>query len=149
MMLGWFQGWPDPIEALIEATPDTSFHRTEIYAHWPLRRWGEGRVTLLGDAAHPMTPNLGQGACQAIEDAVVLAQCLQPGNNSGDVAGALRTYEDRRRSRTASMMMRAWGIGLTGRIKHPVAVTLRDRISKVMFNTVALKQQQQDMAYRV
>jgi len=104
---------------------------------------------LLGDAAHPMTPNLGQGACQAIEDAVVLAKCLTAAGAIEDVAAALRAYEAARKGRTASMVMRAWGIGLTGRMKNPVAVKLRDRISKVMFNTVALKQQRQDMAYQV
>ena len=149
MMLARFAGWRDPIRALIEATPEDEFHRTEIHSHFPFRRGGEGRVTLLGDAAHPMTPNLGQGACQAIEDAVVLAKCLTAEGASGDVATALRAYEAARKGRTASMMMRAWGIGLTGRMKNPVAVQLRDRISKVMFNTLALKQQRQDMAYQV
>jgi 2-polyprenyl-6-methoxyphenol hydroxylase-like FAD-dependent oxidoreductase len=147
MLLKRYARWLAPTRALIEATPDEEIHRTAIVAHLPLRRWGEGRVTLLGDAAHPMTPNLGQGACQAIEDAVVLAKCLREG--SGDLTAALRAYEARRKGRTASIMMRSLGIGLTGRIKHPLAVTVRDRLSKVMFNTVALKGQRQDMAYRV
>ena len=147
MLLERFRGWPEPISALIEAARDEDLHRTAIVTHRPFRRWGKGRVTLLGDAAHPMTPNLGQGACQAIEDAVVLASCLADARVGGDVAAALRTYEARRRGRTASLMMRAWGIGITGRMKHPLAVGLRDRISKVMFNTVALKQQRQDMVF--
>src|ERR1700720_3570214 len=50
--------------------------RNDIYDREPLPLWSENRITLLGDAAHPMTPNLGQGGCQAIEDAVVLAACL-------------------------------------------------------------------------
>ena len=62
---------------LVEAAEEGTILRTDIYDREPLgERWGIGRVTLLGDAAHPMTPNLGQGACQAIEDAVVLALCL-------------------------------------------------------------------------
>lgn len=147
MLLERFRDWPEPIAALIETAREEDLHRTAVATHRPFRRWGEGRVTLLGDAAHPMTPNLGQGACQAIEDAVVLASYLERTQAGGEVAAALRTYEDRRRGRTTSLMMRAWGIGLTGRMKHPLAVELRDRISKVMFNTVALKQQRQDMVF--
>jgi hypothetical protein len=56
----------------------------------PLARWGQGRVTLLGDAAHPTTPNLGQGACQAIEDAVVLAASLADDPPRGCGSAALR-----------------------------------------------------------
>ena len=148
MLLKHYARWPAPTRALIEATQDEEIHRTAIVAHFPLRHWGVGRVTLLGDAAHSMTPNLGQGACQAIEDGVVLANCLSEGA-PGDLAAALRAYEARRKGRTASIMMRSLGIGLTGRIKNPIAVRVRDRLSKVMFNTVALKGQRQDMAYRV
>src|SRR5262249_16974323 len=70
-----FRGWHEPIEALIDATDESAIFRNDIYDRRGLNKWGEGRVTLLGDAAHPMTPNLGQGACQAFEDAVVLARC--------------------------------------------------------------------------
>ena len=72
-----FSGWHRPVVDLVEAAEEGTILRTDIYDREPLgERWGIGRVTLLGDAAHPMTPNLGQGACQAIEDAVVLALCL-------------------------------------------------------------------------
>ena len=56
----------------MRATEESKILRNDIYDREPLERWGEGKATLLGDAAHPMTLNLGQGACQAIEDAVVL-----------------------------------------------------------------------------
>ena len=71
-----FRGWHKPIEALIAAAPENSILRNDIHDLNPLPHFFRGRVGLLGDAAHPMTPNLGQGACQAIEDAVVLAACL-------------------------------------------------------------------------
>ena len=64
----------------------------------PLKRWGSGPVTLLGDAAHPMLPYLAQGAAMAIEDAAVLAQCLAQSRD--DAPAALRRYEDRRHQRT-------------------------------------------------
>jgi salicylate hydroxylase len=70
-----------------------------LYDMPALRQWGEGPVTLLGDAAHPMLPFLAQGAGMAIEDAAVLARSLA--RSPGDVPAALRTYEDARRPRTA------------------------------------------------
>ena len=63
-----FASWHDPIPALILATDHAAILRNDIYDRDPANRWGSGRITILGDAAHPMTPNLGQGACQAIEE---------------------------------------------------------------------------------
>jgi 2-polyprenyl-6-methoxyphenol hydroxylase-like FAD-dependent oxidoreductase len=84
-----FRGWQYPVEQLIEASVESAILRNDIYDRPPLSRWSDNRVTLLGDAAHPMTPNLGQGGCQAIEDAIVLAACL---GASSTVATALREY---------------------------------------------------------
>ena len=88
-----FRGWAEPIEALIDATEPQAVLRTDIYDRPPARHWSLGRVTLLGDAAHPMTPSQGQGACQALEDAVVLGECLV---EEPDIPRALREYERRR-----------------------------------------------------
>ena len=71
-----FGGWREPIGRLIDATDEEAILRNDIFDRRPVRHWGSGRVTLLGDAAHPPTPNLGQGACQALEDALILAGCL-------------------------------------------------------------------------
>jgi salicylate hydroxylase len=75
----------------------------------PLTRWGEGRVTLLGDAAHPTLPFLAQGACMAIEDALVLARCLA--DNLADAAEALRRYEQLRIARTGRIVRGATEAG--------------------------------------
>ena len=88
-----FGGWYDPIPAAIEATPDEAIFRSDIYDRKPLERWGTGRVTLLGDAAHATTPAMGQGAGMTIEDAAVLAEelSLDPGLGDGEkIAEALR-----------------------------------------------------------
>src|SRR5262249_16464657 len=77
-LLRLFGDWHAPIRALIEATDESKILRNDIYDLEPLPRWTDGRVALLGDAAHATTPNMGQGACQALEDAVVLGQCLRP-----------------------------------------------------------------------
>src|SRR5919112_1565832 len=99
-LLRTFDAWHEPIGELIAGTDDAHILRTDVYDRDPLTgSWGQGRVTLLGDAAHPMTPNLGQGASQAIEDAVVLARCLAPavrgGRTSRERCGAMRTREAR------------------------------------------------------
>jgi 2-polyprenyl-6-methoxyphenol hydroxylase-like FAD-dependent oxidoreductase len=100
-----FDGWHHPVPDLIAETEEWAIRRDDLYDRAPLSgSWGEGRVTLLGDAAHPATPNLGQGACQAIEDAVVLARCLEQivrANAKDSVPSALRRYEGLRGERTA------------------------------------------------
>jgi 2-polyprenyl-6-methoxyphenol hydroxylase-like FAD-dependent oxidoreductase len=89
----FFARWHEPIPEVIDATPPGAIIRTDLYDRPPLRSWSSGRVALLGDAAHPMLPNLGQGGCQAIEDAVALADAL---GVTADVLAALDAYCARR-----------------------------------------------------
>ncbi len=96
-LLGLLGDWHVPIPALIEATDEQSIARTDVYDLPRRETWGVGRVTLLGDAAHPTAPTLGQGACLAIEDGVVLARHLAGGLS----AQSLRAYERERIPRTA------------------------------------------------
>ena len=114
-LLSRFAGWHDPIRAVIEATPSDAILRTDISDRDPIRKWSDGRITLLGDAAHPMTPNLGQGGGQAIEDAVVLDLCLSA---STDVAAAFRDYESRRVGRTARVVSEARRFGRIGQLEN-------------------------------
>jgi 2-polyprenyl-6-methoxyphenol hydroxylase-like FAD-dependent oxidoreductase len=137
------RGWPEPVEALIEATDPAEMFGRDGADRKPVDRWGSGSVTLLGDAAHPMTPNLGQGACQAIEDAVVLGRCL---NGAVDPAAALREYEQRRIERTAYAVKRSHLIGAVGRWSNPLACWLRNKFQKVAVPTVALKDHRTWMA---
>ncbi|HET7341132.1 MAG TPA: FAD-dependent monooxygenase [Methylomirabilota bacterium] len=91
-----FEGWDKTVPAIIGAAERT--HRWGLYDREPLESWSAGRVALLGDAAHAMLPFLAQGACQAIEDAAVLARCLQ-GIAPAAVPEALRRYEAIRKPR--------------------------------------------------
>ncbi|MGH2588545.1 MAG: FAD-dependent monooxygenase, partial [Dehalococcoidia bacterium] len=93
-----FAGWDPLVEAII-ARVDTTF-RWGLYDREPLPRWTRGRLTLLGDAAHPMLPHVGQGANQAIEDGVALAAVLCNAGRA-TVPEALLVYESVRRERTA------------------------------------------------
>ena len=122
-LAGMFADWHAPIPALIEATEAPAILRNDIYDRDPVDRWGEGRVTLLGDAAHPMTPNLGQGGCQAIEDALMLARCLSEG---GAVDASLRRYESLRIPRTRFIVNASRRIGQAFQIESPVLCRLRD-----------------------
>jgi 2-polyprenyl-6-methoxyphenol hydroxylase-like FAD-dependent oxidoreductase len=121
-----FASWPDPVGHLVAATPEHAISRVNTYDRAPVTTWGRGAVTLLGDAAHPMTFNVGQGACQAIEDGAALAIALA--REPGDTAGALRGYEVERMARTAPMMRRARVIGALGRWQNPVACAARNRL---------------------
>ena len=99
-VLSVFQGWHEELRALIGAAERLII--LPLYDRLPLERWGDGRITLLGDAAHPMFPFMAQGANQAIEDAFVLARCLA-GVDSGGISAALRTYEAQRIARTGKL----------------------------------------------
>jgi 2-polyprenyl-6-methoxyphenol hydroxylase-like FAD-dependent oxidoreductase len=145
-LLEIFRGWHAPIEALIEATDEATILRNDIYDRVPLPYWSVGRVTLLGDAAHPMTPNLGQGACQALEDAVVLADALKQG---GDIAAALRAYQSRRIDRTAALVRQARQIGGVGQWSNPLACRLRDVLMKYIVARVQDRQLERIAGYVV
>src|SRR5215218_9119416 len=99
-LMDLFADWYAPVMELIEATPPSSILKTMATDREPNKNWGAGRMTLLGDAIHPTTPNLGQGGCQSMEDALVLARCFEKYGASED---ALRNYERRRRARTATL----------------------------------------------
>jgi 2-polyprenyl-6-methoxyphenol hydroxylase-like FAD-dependent oxidoreductase len=85
------------VQAVLAAAPEV--HKWGIYERAALPSWRKGRVVLLGDACHPMTPYMASGAAMALEDAVVLARCLEDAR--GDVDGAFRTYEAIRKPRTS------------------------------------------------
>ena len=93
-----FAGWHRDIQTLIDNTDRNSLYKWALHDRPPMARWGEGAVTLLGDACHPTLPFMAQGAAMAIEDAAVLAGCLTAGD---PVAAGLKRYEDLRRPRTA------------------------------------------------
>lgn len=136
-LLRRFGEWRAPIPALVEATPEEAILQQPIYDREPVERWGEGRVTLLGDAAHPTTPNLGQGACQAIEDALALAECVR---GAADIASALQMYESQRIKRTSAIVNLSWRIGKVGQIENKFACWLRNTTLKHLPKGVQLKQ---------
>ncbi|MFF5257893.1 FAD-dependent monooxygenase [Actinomadura viridis] len=118
-----FGTWPEPIPALLDAVPEDGVLRHDISTLPPLSTYVSGRTVLLGDAAHAMTPTLGQGGCQALEDAVVLADCL---HRAPDVTAALARYDRLRRPRTQRVARRSARLGAVANWAWPPAVMARD-----------------------
>lgn len=118
-----FRGWWRPIPDIIEATPEDRLIRSDLADRPPVPLWHRHRAVLLGDAIHPTTPNMGQGAGMAIESAAVLARCLA---SHADVDRAIEAYERARKPRTASITQRSWRIGRLATWSNPLAVGLRN-----------------------
>ncbi|WP_040795586.1 FAD-dependent monooxygenase [Nocardia higoensis] len=119
-----FGGWHDPIPALLaDADPAAVLHH-DIYRLPNLKSFVSGRIALLGDAAHAMSPDLGQGACQALEDAVVLARIAK---NSGD----LTEYDRLRRPRTRMIAARSARLGAVGQLSARPVVAARDAVMRL------------------
>jgi 2-polyprenyl-6-methoxyphenol hydroxylase-like FAD-dependent oxidoreductase len=146
-LLRLFERWYRPVIQLIESTSSPSILRTGAFDRPASKSWGDGRVTLLGDAIHPTTPNLGQGGCMAIEDALVLARCFE---KYGDKK-ALRDYERLRMNRTASIARYSriygtvgqweslWARGLRRATLSLVPESVARRIMQVVFDYDASK----------
>ena len=95
-----YAGFHADVRAVLDACPDC--HKWAILEREPLPRWREGRVVLLGDACHPMTPYMAQGAATSIEDAAILTRCLEAADADADgVEAALQRYEAHRKPRTS------------------------------------------------
>jgi 2-polyprenyl-6-methoxyphenol hydroxylase-like FAD-dependent oxidoreductase len=112
------------IAELIAATPEV-LGAWPIYELPPMPRWSDGRVCLIGDAAHAMSPSAGQGAALAMEDAMVVAQCLR---DIDDPAQALASYEQRRRARVGAIFEHARRNGSGKAVSGAVSEWLRDRL---------------------
>ncbi|MBO0778945.1 MAG: FAD-dependent monooxygenase [Ktedonobacteraceae bacterium] len=133
-----FRGWHDPIEQVLEATEASMIIHADVYAIAPLTRWSEGRVVLVGDAAHAMAPNMGQGGCQAIEDAPVLAECLQA--HATDIPTALRAYEMKRIPRVKRVADRSEWIGWLSQVNNPFWYGLRNVLVNALYTTALTRE---------
>ena len=122
-----YAGWHESLLRLF-AAGDT-WYKWALYDRDPIPRWTRGRVTLLGDAAHPMLPYLGQGACQALEDGAVLATALTA--EAGDPLTGLARYELTRRPRASRVVLAARERGLSNHLASPLATARRDLLIAV------------------
>lgn len=133
-----FRGWHHPIEEVLEATEASMIIHTDVYSIAPLPKWSDGRVVLIGDAAHAMSPNMGQGGCQALEDAPALAESLQTYDTN--FAAAFRAYEMKRMSRVARVADRSKWIGQLSQVDQPFWYGLRNFAVKAFYTRILTKE---------
>lgn len=126
-LLHLFRRFHPDILALLKATPADQINTSEITDLKPLKTWQQGGVCLLGDAAHATTPNLGQGAGQAIEDAYVFGLCLE---RAAAVPQAFQRYEQLRRRKAYAVVRSSWQIGQLAQLDNRVGAWCRNQFMK-------------------
>jgi 2-polyprenyl-6-methoxyphenol hydroxylase-like FAD-dependent oxidoreductase len=132
-LLSLFRGWPSPIPEILRATPPGDIVKNGA-ADLGLRGpWFKHRVTIIGDAAHPLTPNVGQGCCLALEDSLVLSLALQ---QTGEVERAFHLFGQARRKRVAAIVRATRWIGSVGQARSKGAVFIRDQLLPAFFPLV-------------
>jgi len=140
-----FRDWCDPIPAVLAEAREEQVLRNDVYYLPNLPTYVNGPVALLGDAAHAMTPNLGQGGCQALEDAATLALAVE---TQPDLATALRRYDELRRPRTQALARKSL---LSGTVSHlspaPVRVA-RNLVLRAMPKSVFIASLAQPFGWR-
>ncbi|WP_046176407.1 FAD-dependent monooxygenase [Domibacillus indicus] len=122
-----FQNYHDPIpDLLLKTTSHDMIHR-DIVDIAPMKCFYSDRVVFIGDAAHAITPNMGQGACQAIEDARILAECLRIQSNYQE---AFADYDARRRERIGQISNQSWKIGKMAQSESFLFTSIRNQLMK-------------------
>ncbi len=139
-----FGNWHYPIPELIENTENIL--KNSLSDRIPHKGWTKGNITLIGDAAHPTTPNLGQGGCMAIEGAYLLAKCI---NKYGLSSKAYEIYEKYQFPRSKEIISESLKLGKMGQITNPILITLRNFFFKIIPSRVAMKMIDKYFSYRV
>jgi 2-polyprenyl-6-methoxyphenol hydroxylase-like FAD-dependent oxidoreductase len=132
-----FEGWPFGIPEVHRDTPEASILQNDVFDRRPARRWHRGTAVLLGDAAHPTTPNLGQGACLAIEDGLVLARSIRDAGGAEEAFTRFHRERARRAARTVRLS-RLWGEA--GQWTSPALVWGRDTALRLTPSAVFQRQ---------
>jgi 2-polyprenyl-6-methoxyphenol hydroxylase-like FAD-dependent oxidoreductase len=144
-----FGNWPDPVPALLAAVAPEAVLRHDLFDLPPLPSFVHGTTVLLGDAAHAMTPSLGQGGCQALEDAVALADCLAEAATETGTRAGLARYDALRRPRTQAIVARSARLNMIGQIAFPPAAAARDVLARLVPGEVVLRAMAPVIGFRV
>jgi 2-polyprenyl-6-methoxyphenol hydroxylase-like FAD-dependent oxidoreductase len=132
-----FEDFHSDILNIIAATPKTTIRTSEITDLKPIHKWQDKKVCLVGDAAHATTPNLGQGACQAIEDAYVLGKLLDSGIS---LENTFHHYEKLRRKKAHTIVKTSWVVGKIAHIENDFGIWLRNMMLKKLSKSSNKKQ---------
>lgn len=124
-----FRSFHHPINEIISLTNNSQLIHNDIIDLPPLSQFAFGRVVLIGDAAHATTPNMGQGACQAIEDALVISKCI---GGKGEVKASLKKFEHQRLKRTRKITETSWRIGKIAQLQNPILCKIRDTALRLL-----------------
>jgi 2-polyprenyl-6-methoxyphenol hydroxylase-like FAD-dependent oxidoreductase len=131
-----YSGWAEPIPAVLAATDPAEVLRNDLYDRAEAREWSRGPVVVVGDAAHPMRPHLGQGGCQGIEDAAVLAHCL---DGIADPSAAFARFVAARRPRTRALARESKLIGQLVNVRPAALGALAMRASSLVPEAVLVR----------
>lgn len=132
-----FRDFHFPIPQVLAGTRPDQIIWNDIIDLEPLSNFAFGNLVLIGDAAHATTPNMGQGACLAIEDAAVLASCLA---KNPDPAVAFPEFEKRRLSRTRKIVTDSWRLGQVAQLENPLLMSLRNAFFRMIPKKMTKKQ---------
>lgn len=124
-----YRSYHNPIPDLLSASSDEDLIWSDIVDIRPLSRFAYGNILLIGDAAHATTPNMGQGACQALEDVAVLIDELR---RIATVEQAFKNFEKRRLDRTRYITRTSWNIGYAAQFTNPLMIAARNSLMRVM-----------------
>lgn len=127
---------PEVLQIILE-TPKDKISFSDIIDLQPIYQWQNGKVCLIGDAAHATTPNMGQGACQAVEDAYVIGQLFKHGKSAEEV---FTQYEKLRMKKAHFIVNTSWRIGKVAHFENSIAVWLRNALVKTMSKSASEKQ---------
>lgn len=132
-----FKYFHHPIPAVLAATNNEDLIWNDIIDLKPLDQYAYDKIVLIGDAAHATTPNMGQGACQAIEDAVILAKELA---SKIDIEAAFKQFEQKRLKRTHFIVNNSWSLGKVAQMENPVLIALRNWVFRITPSIIKEKQ---------
>ena len=143
-LLEHFKSYHLPIPAILQETKNENLIWNDIIDLKPVNQFAFDNVLLTGDAAHATTPNLGQGACQAIEDAVILAGEIKKDN---DIKAAFKRFEQRRIKRVHWIVNTSWQIGKIAQLENPLLISIRDAAFRLM--PASMQDRQFEKLYKV
>ncbi|MFK7933541.1 MAG: FAD-dependent monooxygenase [Saprospiraceae bacterium] len=125
------------VQDIIEATPATNILTNPITDLKPIKNWYQNKICLIGDAAHATTPNMGQGACQSIEDAYVIANCLR---RNHDVNAAFAQFQELRQAKARRVVNTSWTIGKMAQWSNGFLIGIRNWAMRITPDSMMKKQ---------
>ena len=131
-----FARWAEPLPSILAATAAADVLRDDLYDRTPARRWARGPIVLVGDAAHPMRPHLGQGGCQGLEDAAILAAFI---DQAPDPATAFARFESFRRRRVTSVVRESAWLGKAINVRSDLLSSLVSRSTAMVPEVVLMR----------